>query len=118
MFAGTKNAVCRCYDMLSKHAVHRKYVGMFHASMAPTTKATRVVDFTSGTIRCLVSTVAFGMVCISYPNCLYMYLYVCSSSGHQGMDIKDVDLVIVYGAPSSVNQLHQVAMIWCVHVCS
>ena len=67
VFAATKNAVCRCYAMLSKHAVHRKYVGMFHASMAPMTKATRVVDFTNGTIRCLVSTVAFGMVCTSCP---------------------------------------------------
>ena len=37
------------------------------------------------------------------------------NSVHQGMDIKDVNLVIVYGTPSSVNQLHQVAMILYIH---
>ena len=32
---------------------------------------------------------------------------------HQGMDIPDIDLVIIYGAPSSVNQLHQVVLYEC-----
>ena len=73
----TTNVVCRCYAMLSKRAVQRKYVGMFHASMAPMTKATRVVDFTNGTIRCLVSTVAFGMVC-TCTSC--PILFVCTQS--------------------------------------
>ena len=45
----------------------------------------------------------------------WVVLMHVSSSVHQGMDIKDVDLVIVYGTPSSVNQLHQVALILCIH---
>lgn len=67
VFAPTKNTVCRVYRMLSEHASKKKFVGMFHASMAASTKALCVTDFKSGIIRCLVSTIAFGMVC--YRNC-------------------------------------------------
>ena len=61
MFAPTKNTVCRVYRILSEHA-SKKFVGMFHASMAASTKALLCgTDFKSGKIHCLVSTIAFGM---------------------------------------------------------
>ena len=69
VFASTKNSVCRVYRMLSGHA-SKKLVGMFHASMAASTKAVCVSGFRSGRTRCLVSTIAFGMVC--YTKCIHM----------------------------------------------
>lgn len=63
VFASTKHTVCRIYAMLSEHASKKKFVGMFHASMAASTKAVCVTEFKSGRTRCLVSTIAFGMVC-------------------------------------------------------
>ena len=64
--------------MLSDHASKKKlkFVGMFHASMAVSTKAVCVAEFKSGRTRCLVSTIAFGMVCCT--NCVHMYMYVQS----------------------------------------
>lgn len=62
IFAPTKTSVCKIYSMLAKHSVDNKYIRMFHASLTPSTKAVCVVDFKSGRIRCLVSTIAFGMV--------------------------------------------------------
>ena len=42
---------------------------------------------------------------------MYMYMYTCTCKLFQGMDIPDIELVIMYGALSSVNQLHQVVFI-------
>ena len=106
IFAGTKNKVCQVYSMLSKHAVNSKHVRMFHASMTPSTKKSCVIEFKSGVTRCMVSTIAFGMVCYFITvNFVKMLMWYCC---YQGIDIPDIELVILYSAPSNVNQLHQV----------
>ena len=35
---------------------------------------------------------------------MYVYMYTCL----QGMDVRDIQLVVVYGAPDCMNQFQQV----------
>lgn len=59
----TKNAACKVYEMLSKSVHSKQCVGMYHASLTPATKTHIYEEFQkNGTLRCLVSTIAFGMV--------------------------------------------------------
>lgn len=59
----TKNAACKVYDMLSKSVHSSQCVSMYHASLTPATKTHMHSEFQkNGTLRCLVSTIAFGMV--------------------------------------------------------
>lgn len=70
IFTQTKNDACRVYGTLLKHTTDRKYLSMFHASLTQSTKSICASEFRSGSLRCLVSTVAFGMVMMSvgcYP---------------------------------------------------
>ena len=52
------------YQFLRKVAKSRSYVSMFHASLTEETKRAVYDDFTSHSsqLRCLVGTIAFGMV--------------------------------------------------------
>lgn len=90
----TKNVTCKVYDVLSKAIQNKHCVSMYHASLTPATKSHIHMAFQSGTLRCLVSTIAFGM----------------------GMDIRDVELVVMYGAPDNMNNLHQVICIILYHI--
>lgn len=59
----TKNAACKVYEMLSKSVHNKQCVGMYHASLTPATKMHIHAEFQkNGTLHCLVSTIAFGMV--------------------------------------------------------
>ena len=58
----TKNSACKVYEMLRKSVHNSHCVSMYHASLTPATKAHVHSEFQKGTLRCLVSTVAFGMV--------------------------------------------------------
>ncbi len=58
----TKNVTCKVYDVLSKAIQNKHCVSMYHASLTPATKSHIHMAFQSGTLRCLVSTIAFGMV--------------------------------------------------------
>ena len=64
IFTQTKNIACKIYAWLSEHAATKTRVSMYHASLTHSTKAQIQQHFSSseGDLRCLVSTVAFGMV--------------------------------------------------------
>ena len=58
-------------------------------------------------MRCLVVTVAFGMVCV--PTLLTVtspYVHVHIMLVYIG--IPDVEIVLVYGTPRTISQLYQV----------
>ena len=60
----TKNIACRVHSFLSSAAVNRQYIGMYHASLTSETKQQLCLEFEGQTnLRCLVATIAFGMVC-------------------------------------------------------
>lgn len=59
----TKNTACKVYEILYKSVNNSKCVSMYHASLTPATKAHIHSEFQKdGTLQCLVSTIAFGMV--------------------------------------------------------
>lgn len=61
----TKNSACKVYEMLSKSVHSTQCVTMYHASLTPATKRHIHSEFQKdGALRCLVSTIAFGMVCM------------------------------------------------------
>lgn len=63
IFVRTKNNACKVYGVLNTAACHSSYVGMYHASLTNQTKEKVRTDFQGDTkLRCLVATVAFGMV--------------------------------------------------------
>lgn len=65
IFTQTKNAACKVYSFLRSLAFKREYVDMYHASLTKCTKSSVQERFSGNTsLRCLVATVAFGMVCI------------------------------------------------------
>lgn len=87
VFCKTKNICSKVYCCLSKTARDKSSVSMYHASLTQATKAQVHENFKSGSqLRCLAATIAFGM----------------------GMDIPDVELVVVYGLPDTACQLYQV----------
>ena len=62
-FTQTKNTACRVYSILSRAAHSASYVSMYHASLTPTTKRDiRTAFQREDEIRCIVATIAFGMV--------------------------------------------------------
>lgn len=65
VYVQTKNAAWRVYSCLQKESAKRSYVAVYHASLTQTTKLAVYEDFRSSgsSLRCLVATVAFGMVC-------------------------------------------------------
>ncbi len=63
LFVQTKNMACKVYTSLISAAFSNSYVGMYHASLTNYTKERIRADFQGNTkLRCLVATVAFGMV--------------------------------------------------------
>ena len=63
IFTTTKNIACRVYSFLSSAAANRQYIGMYHASLTNETKQQLRLEFAGQTtLRCLVATIAFGMV--------------------------------------------------------
>lgn len=63
IFVQTKNMTCKLYSFLRKSTVNKKSVNMYHASLTAATKTELYNSFCgNGPIRCLVSTIAFGMV--------------------------------------------------------
>ena len=76
----TKNTACKVYDMLSQAA--RESLGLYHASLTKETKCQTHEKFKNGSIRCLVSTIAFGMVSQLFCTC-NNYIYITARLGGQ-----------------------------------
>ena len=72
VFAQTKAVVCKLYKYLTA-ALGSTVVGMYHASLTPTYKQSLQRQFSSNesSLRCLVATVAFGMVSFFLINLLW-----------------------------------------------
>ena len=64
VYVQTKDMACKVYHFLQQAALKRGYVGMYHANLTSHTKSVVHRDFggPSSSLRCLVATVAFGMV--------------------------------------------------------
>ena len=95
LFAQTKNAACRIYQMLNQAAVKKDYVGMFHADLTKQTKVSMQQAFSGvqSDMRCLIATIAWYVLAI-YPTCnVKLFIF-------QGMDIPDIEVVVVYGSQS------------------
>ena len=76
IFTQTKNTACKVFCLLSNSASKKECVGMYHASLTHETKAYCQREFSeNGSVRCLVATVAFGMVCIDLE--VYKILFNC-----------------------------------------
>ena len=77
---------------------------MYHASQTQQTKLATQEAFSSvpSDLRCLV---AAGMVCAQTLSCTF--IIIC----FQGIDIPDVEIVVVYGLPKTASQLYQVVML-------
>ena len=61
----TKNMAWRVHVLLQGEAAKQCYIGVYHADLTPHTKSAVYSQFKSAgsSLRCLVATVAFGMVC-------------------------------------------------------
>ena len=68
VFTQTKDQAWKIFHMLQGASTKKEYVGMYHASISQNTKTALQHLFKSddSTLRCLVATVAFGMVCTLY----------------------------------------------------
>lgn len=75
VFTQTKDIAWKVFHMLHLAAVNKRYVGMYHASQAQRTKLSIQQAFSSvsSDLRCLMATIAFGMVCAQDFK-LYIYL--------------------------------------------
>ena len=104
VFVQTKNVAYKVFASLRNSANDREYISMYHASLTQHTKE-YIRTGRSSKLRCLVATVAFGMV--SYP-IVGLIAEIRGFLIFKGMDIPYVELVIVYGAPKSMSQLNQV----------
>lgn len=63
IFVRTKNDGCKLYGWLAECASHKRLVGLYHASLTQATKYYLQSNFKKQSdLRCLVATVAFGMV--------------------------------------------------------
>ena len=73
IFVQTKNTGCKLYNWLSQCASSKRSVGLYHASLTQATKSHLQDMFKQQSgLRCLVATVAFGMV--QHLVCVYMYV--------------------------------------------
>lgn len=65
VFTQTKNLACKVYRTLHQSAINKDYVGMYHADQTKQTKSLMQQAFSGAhsSMRCLVATIAFGMVC-------------------------------------------------------
>ena len=64
IYVQTKNMAWKIYNLLSKQAAKHCYVGVYHSDLTTLTKSKIYDEFKScsSSLRCLVATVAFGMV--------------------------------------------------------
>ena len=64
IFTQTKDMASKVYDVLKKSAFKSHYVSMYHASLTQRTKSfvQRQFGTNESCLRCLVATIAFGMV--------------------------------------------------------
>ena len=84
---------------------------MYHANLTQTTKNYVCDNFKCGKIRIIAATIAFGMVCVF----LFQLMITCVIYiSIKGMDIPDVEVVVVNGIPDSMLQLYQVCFFVCV----
>ena len=62
----TKNMACKVYHFLKGSSANKQSVGVYHADLTASFKSSVYQEFSRPTshIRCLVATVAFGMVCV------------------------------------------------------
>ena len=65
MYVPTKDNAWKLYHHLQKESANKDFVGMYHANLTSNTKLAVYSDFRriDSSLRCLVATVAFGMVC-------------------------------------------------------
>lgn len=65
LYVQTKDMAARLYTHFLAESVSRSTVEVFHASLTPQKKSEVYQSFKSSTscLKCLVATVAFGMVC-------------------------------------------------------
>ncbi len=65
IYVQTKNMAWKVYNTLHKDAAKQCYVGVYHADLTAHTKSAIHHEFkrAASSLRCLVATVAFGMVC-------------------------------------------------------
>ena len=63
IFVRAKNVGYKLFSLLTDHALAKSAVGFYHASLTQTTKSHLVSMFQKQSdLRCLIATVAFGMV--------------------------------------------------------
>ena len=76
-YAQTKNLACKIYRLLSS-AHNRKSVGLYHADISKSNKTLTHHEFSraDSELKCLVSTVAFGLVCVLVLKLRLTYLCV------------------------------------------
>ena len=68
----------KVHSLLQREAAKQCYVGVYHADLTPHTKSAVYSQFKSAgsSLRCLIATVAFGMVCeISSHNYVLLVQY-------------------------------------------
>ena len=65
IYTQTKDVTCKVFSYLRRFAPQKHWVGLYHASLTETTKLFMQHQFhnNESQLRCLVATVAFGMVC-------------------------------------------------------
>lgn len=110
IFSQTKDDVYTIFSYLHSVAAYTKSVAMYHASQSQETKAyiQSSYGFTGTELRCISATIAFGMVCVHLQNRYTVPMEMTFPSLAQGMDINDVEAVIVNGPPDTLAQLYQV----------
>ena len=104
VFCRTKNDCVKVYNFLCKSSP-KHAVTMYHSSLTQATrdKVQELFKSRGAILRCLSATIAFGMVILKYFRRVF-----ASHTNIQGMDIPDVELVVVYGIPDTASQLYQV----------
>ena len=102
IFCRTKEKACQVYDFLKSAAPNKEMVGLYHASLTKETKAYTQEQFTKSNIRLLAATVAFGMVLTSFT------VLKKIDVNFAGIDIPDIDWVLVLGMPDTISKFYQV----------
>lgn len=77
IYCQTKDNACKVFSFLKKASKAKHAVGVYHASLSELHKTFVQTTFQSSTseLRCLVATVAFGMVCKNKSQPLSCYIY-------------------------------------------
>ena len=74
VYVQTKDMAWKVYSHLLSESVARGVIDVYHASLTRETRSRVARDFmsTSSSLKCLVSTVAFGMVCCLFFPPMYL----------------------------------------------